>query len=143
MAEGAERALSSSLAVALILIYVLMGAVLLLTALEDPELWGREIKLLEALAPLAGAAVGWVFGREVHRKAAEDYRKDARNGLHLAGAIKGLRQDFPERGAGAESPVINVLDAERHLRRLIDQAEQLFPSANDNGYSEPDNPSTR
>jgi hypothetical protein len=88
------------------------------------------------------AAVGWVFGREVHRKAAEDYRKDARNGLHLARAIKGLRQDFPKRGDGADSPVINLPDAERRLRRLIYQAEQLFPPENSRGYSEPHNPST-
>lgn len=133
MAEGPERIVSSSIAVALLLLYTLVGAVLLLTALHDADVWGREVKIFEALSPLAGGAVGWVFGREVHRKAAEDYRRDARNGQRLAGVIKYASNSLS--AGGSKQLVTSGPSAESHLRDILAEAEELFPSEKGGGYS--------
>jgi hypothetical protein len=67
---------------------------LLITA-KDAGMWNRHVKLFDGLTPFAGAAAGWIFGREVHRKAAVDYKtaaatfkRNALKGRDLAVAVK-------------------------------------------------------
>ncbi|HTX94611.1 MAG TPA: hypothetical protein VME67_07060 [Mycobacterium sp.] len=65
----------------------LLACVMLYMAAGDTR-WDHRIKLFEALGSLVGLAVGWVFGKEVHRKAAETAIGDAKHGHELAGAVR-------------------------------------------------------
>lgn len=113
-AKRSVGALPSWVAIGLLAVYAAVGIVMLVEARHDPTLWGREIHLFDALTPLATGAVGWVFGREVHRKAAAEYRRDAVNGHKLAGKVKLL---------GA----LTTGDPQDHLGTLVSQAASLFP----------------
>ena len=42
------------------------------SATSPDSVWSKYIKIFEDLGPLVGLAVGWVFGKEVHRKEAEN-----------------------------------------------------------------------
>ncbi|MDT7764206.1 MAG: hypothetical protein QOC63_3626 [Mycobacterium sp.] len=96
--------------------------------------WDNRIKIFEALAPLVGLAVGWVFGKEVHRQqaadakhAAEVAKGDADKGHALAGAVdQALRNYHKARGTtDAELPG-DATSLLCHLESLADQAEELF-----------------
>src|SRR4051812_24624053 len=56
--------------------------------------WDNRIKIFAALGPLVGLAVGWVFGKEVHRQAATDAKRDADKGHELAGAVRQALKNY-------------------------------------------------
>lgn len=67
---------------AIITAFVLVGfgafIIYLLTALDANELgWARRTYLFAAVEAIAFAAVGWLFGREVHRERAESAEERA------------------------------------------------------------------
>jgi hypothetical protein len=122
-------------AVAFIAAFIGAGVVLCVTA-KDASLWQRHVKLFEGLAPLAGAAAGWVFGREVHRKAAADYKtaaaaysKSSRKGLDLAAAVKYAAKVTAAARPGADgtAPVAPGEPALAHLGHLAQLADELIP----------------
>jgi hypothetical protein len=122
-------------AVAFIAAFIVAGVVLFLTA-NDVNLWGRHVKLFDGLAPLAGAAAGWIFGREVHRKAAADYKnaavaykKNARQGLDLAAAVKYAAKVTAavRPGSGGTAAVAPGEPALDHLGHLAQLADELIP----------------
>lgn len=85
--------------------------------IQDEKLWSRLIYVAGALGGLTTTAVGWLFGREVHRAAAEhatkeagiarslarNARKDADAGAFLARAIKATPE--PATGSGDAAAV--------------------------------------
>jgi hypothetical protein len=99
-------------------VYVGVAIVMLVEARHDPNLWTKEVHLFDALTPIATGAVGWIFGREVHRKAAADYKQASDNGKLLAGAVK---------CAGR----LSSGDPAERLAQLVSHAVQLFPDATD------------
>jgi hypothetical protein len=128
-------------AVTLVAALIVTGALLMITV-HDETLWGRHVKLFETLAPLAGGAAGWLFGREVHRKAAADYRRaalaykgHAQKGRDLARAVKYaayVAGAAPPGGEGEPATEPASLDASGHLGHLSQLAEEVL-SATDAG----------
>ena len=86
--------------------FLLFCFILAVAATFDSQ-WDRHAEVLHVLTPITSTAVGWVFGREVHRKAAASNSRDAANGRELAGVIRGNDQ----------AP-----------QTLLDEAQRLFPS---------------
>ena len=76
------------LAVIIVGVYVGIALWLILTGKPNPDDWDRDMKIYAALTPLAGGAIGCVFGREVNRREADAYRRDAQRGRALAEAIR-------------------------------------------------------
>jgi hypothetical protein len=118
MGEGPDRGLPTWVAAVLLVVYAAVGVVMLVEARHDPDLWTKEVHLFDALTPIATGAVGWIFGREVHRKAAADYKEDADNGKNLAGAVKCV-------GRSSSG------DPAERLAQLVSHAVKLFPDSTD------------
>jgi hypothetical protein len=131
---------ATAVAVTFAAAFIVAGVMLLITA-KDASVWGRHVKLFDGLAPLAGAAAGWVFGREVHRKAAADYKsaaaaykRDAQKGRDLATVVK-----YASAAAGAVKPGGNGEpttepaggNAAGHLARLSGWADELLSNADE------------
>jgi hypothetical protein len=89
--------------------------------------WDYKIKILEALGPPVGLAVGWVFGKEVHRQAATDARRDADKGHALAGAVRMVARvastdQTPRDDSNKATPTRSV-----HWDALLAEVNALYP----------------
>jgi hypothetical protein len=65
--------------IGLVIAFAVLIAVMFAYADGSETLWQRRIYLFSALEAIVFTAVGWLFGREVHRSAAETARQDAAN----------------------------------------------------------------
>jgi hypothetical protein len=97
--------------------------------------WSHLVKILETVSPLAGLAVGWIFGKEVHRKeaqaakdAARGYEKDAKRGHALATAVRTAASIAASDRSSTEASSATELAPSTHWKALVDQAEALFPA---------------
>jgi flagellar basal body-associated protein FliL len=146
------------LAIVLLLAYLILLYWLFSSAedIKDENLWGRLIYVAGGLGALVSAATGWLFGREVHRGAAEvataaaqsareeagrahdqlgkshdialRAQKDAARGHTLAAAIRAAaKSSGVARDAGAD--VVGF--AQSHLSSLQTLADELFPADQD------------
>ena len=118
------------LAVIIVVVYVGIALFLILTGKGNPDDWDRDMKTYAALSPLAGGAIGWVFGREVNRREADAYRRDAQRGRALAEAIRTTAERQAttlNRGAPAAATPANGSDQPDHLDYLRQKADTLFP----------------
>jgi hypothetical protein len=134
-----------------LLAFFLAGCVLLYLRAGDAseDDWPKYIKIFEALGPLVGLAVGWIFGKEVHRREAEnatsranEAKRDADRGRELAGAVRGLKThaDNANGAAGAANAVDSAGSAASFLESAVAEANRLFPvSKNASADSSPSN----
>jgi hypothetical protein len=123
----------------IVLVYVGVCVWLIATGKGNPDDWDRHMKTYGALTPLVGAAVGWVFGREVHRQAAktaseeaDKYRQEALNGRELAATIKSaaaMSVALDSGGAPGAGPPATDSSRSGHLNFLKEEALRLFPPA--------------
>jgi hypothetical protein len=83
---GAGLWVALGLTVLVVLAYLALCALLYWRAgdIQDEKLWSRLIYVAGALGGLVTTAVGWLFGREVHRAAAEHATKEAGIARRLA-----------------------------------------------------------
>jgi hypothetical protein len=112
--------------------------------MQDDKLWTRLVYIAGGLSALVATAFGWLFGREVHRAAAEHATKDAERarrlalnahshataGRALAKAIKAA----PESSSAADGLAHDageVALAASHLAALKRLARDLFPPDDD------------
>jgi hypothetical protein len=118
----------------LVAVFLIACVLLYIHADDTPEpVWNHWIKIFEALGPMVGLALGWVFGKEVHRKAAESAIRKADHGSELAGVVrqalgterKVLRMTATEPTADTSGDVASLMSS--HLESLADQVERLFP----------------
>jgi hypothetical protein len=116
------------------LVYVAVCVWLIVTGKGNADDWERNSKMFGSLTPLAGAAIGWVFGREVHRKAADDatkmakeYRADALMGRELAAKVKAAAamELGDEAARDASSPT--AASPAAGLAFVQHEAERMFP----------------
>ena len=64
-------------AVGLLLGFAGLVIFMLVTADGNADVWERQVYVFGAVEAIVFTAVGWIFGREVHRAGAEDARADA------------------------------------------------------------------
>lgn len=126
--------LATVVSVTFIVVFVVAAVTLWINA-KDVSMWSRHVKLFEGLTPLAGAAAGWIFGREVHRKAAVDYknaaaayRRDAQRGREFARAVQYASTAAARRTGASGDPTTEAAerDAASHLGDLARLAEQIL-----------------
>ena len=92
---GASPAVLLGIAVALLLAYGVTILVLFNLADDsgvDEPIWSRYIYLLGGLEAIVFTAVGWLFGREVNRKQAEQAEKATKEASDAKAKGEGLRQ---------------------------------------------------
>ena len=136
-------------AVALVALFALASWILYQLADDagvDEKLWARYVYVFSALHSIVFTAIGWIFGREVHRSAASAATKDARNakreakaaadmatqqtfkGHALAEAVRTTAQAMGATFAAADtSTPTDPLTAQ--LATLKSKADKLFPEA--------------
>ena len=135
-----SRWLAMFTATTLVLVFLLLCVVLYLEVRVghvSDSVWSKYIKIFEGLGPLVGLAVGWVFGKEVHRKEAENAnsradgaKRDAIRGHQLAAVVRSMKtQAEMTDGAGD--------GAASSLQTVIAEANKLFPALE----NDPDLPS--
>jgi hypothetical protein len=98
--------------------------------------WSRKVLLLTGVEAITFAAVGWLFGREVNRGAAEaakDAQSDAQQNAAKAGEERGKGRALTEaiRAARSEASVGAELEGtpttKSQVDSLLEQANALFP----------------
>ena len=101
-------------AVAIGLLVAFTGLVIymLVTADGDANTWERQVYVFGAVEAIVFTAVGWIFGREVHRANAENAREDANE----------AKQDAAAKGAQVEALTGEVAKG-RTLAAAIDATE--------------------
>lgn len=124
------------LAIAILVVYVVMVAVLWgKTGAKDLK-WTRWVFLLTGIEAIAFAAVGWLFGKEVHRAQAETAAAAQQNAQTAAKQVgeaqaKGnaLAEAVRAHAATAESlPGVEGASATRPPpAALVEMADRLFP----------------
>jgi hypothetical protein len=140
---GPEYWLTWGFAVVLVIVFVI--ACVILYQLADNEgvnevRWHRYVYVFSAFEAIVFTAVGWVFGREVHRSTAEraiadasdrkqeakNTADEAKNGYALAQAIKGSVAALGEmQGITDSSPPTAALPS--HLLSLKKMADKFYP----------------
>ena len=73
-------------AVGLLVAFVAMVIYMLVTSDGDATTWERQVYVFGAVEAIVFTAVGWIFGREVHRAGAQDARQDAKEAKEDAAA---------------------------------------------------------
>lgn len=123
----------NAVAIVIISAFLITCGWLITVASEDADVWDHHLKVFAAVAPAAGTAVGWVFGREVHRRAAQQYRRDALNGRELAGWVKALGAGPPTVDAmnASAQPSSGASGGPERFAALVQRAEELFPAEKD------------
>ncbi len=126
----------ATLVAAILLGVFLLACVLLYVHADDaPEpLWTHWIKIFEALGPLVGLAVGWVFGKEVHRREADDAKQTAKEfaqGAHdghaLAEAVRAAAGRVAADEATADAVGTTARSQTERGDYVLDAANRLFP----------------
>ena len=104
---GASPVVLLVIAVALLVAYGVTIFVLFNLADDsgvDEPIWSRYIYLLGGLEAIVFTAVGWLFGREVNRKQAEQAEKATKDAADAKAKGEGLRQAILVTGdSGLES----------------------------------------
>jgi hypothetical protein len=120
------------IAVALILAYLGYALLLYFSAdqVKDDTHWNRLVYIAGGLSSLVSAALGWVFGREVHRSAVDNATKEAGRARDDAAAAK-READL---GRALALAVKSVDDPSK----LKGMAEQLFPPQSSAASSPPE-----
>jgi len=97
--EGSSPPMSWQFMVAIGLLVGFAGLVvyMLATADGDSAAWERQVYVFGAVEAIVFTAVGWIFGREVHRASAEDARQDAeqakREAAQKGAQVEALTED--------------------------------------------------
>jgi hypothetical protein len=113
--------------------------------------WSRYVYLFGGFEAVVFTAVGWLFGREVHRAAVETATKHAAEYKEEADAAK----DEASRGRAlavavkASAPLatqtritVGERAAQSDFATVLRMAEELFPAASPRSIADADSPST-
>lgn len=145
---GPEYWFNWGFAVALVVVFVVAGFVVW-QFVDDPHIdeahWHRYVYVFSAFHAIVFTAVGWIFGREVHRSTAERAVIDAKeakcesasakreamtealNGRALAEAVKASVHALGGASGVVDAASTDVLAATAQLNRLKSIAEQRYP----------------
>jgi hypothetical protein len=126
-------------AIVILAAFALVVGFMLLNADGNPEVWERRVYVFSGVEAIVFTAVGWIFGREVHRGTAEqakddakeakaeakDAKADAEKGQVLRGAIAAL-PDEPTATAGPSDRGARGAAGGSQVASLKDLAQKLY-----------------
>lgn len=152
-----KQPLAGAVAVASLIVFTITAVYLLRRVSSTDLAWSRRVYVFGALEAIAFAAVGWLFGKEVHREraeAAEQRAADAEGRADKASedaathsqaaAANGQRADTAERRAGSlqeqtltlgsqlreqEEALTRYRERARSLKQAILSAREMRPRA--------------
>lgn len=121
--------------IAILIVYVAMVILLYRKAGSTDLKWTRWVFLLSGIEAIAFTAVGWIFGKEVHRAQAEmaavaqQNASDAQGALgKVQGRAEGLAASVRSHAAaGGNVPGVAGASASPVPSSLLQQANELFP----------------
>jgi hypothetical protein len=99
--------------IALLIGFAVLVAVMIWLAGGDDRVWQRRVYLFGAVEAIVFTAIGWLFGREVHRSSAETARRDAETAKHEAEVARTEAKEGAVQAAAAEQKVNAVRAAAR------------------------------
>ncbi len=118
------------IAVGLLLAFgVFVGMMVVLADRSDDQVWQRRIYLFSAVEAIVFTAVGWLFGREVHRSAAESARQDATEARQSADAARDEAQRRTAEAAAAEQRAVAERIRGETIAAVIEHSQ--VPAAGD------------
>jgi hypothetical protein len=134
-------------AVVLLLAFGVLTVLMLVWADGSPEEWKNRAFVFSSVEAIVFTAVGWLFGREVHREGVEAARKDAAEakdkadtkqqetaderakGMKLAGAVAAM-DTTPARNQGEAQDVgLASSTGTSQMDRVQQLAQELYPSS--------------
>jgi len=126
--------------VALLIGFAALVVVMLIAARGNDVVWQRRVYLFGAAEAIVFTAVGWLFGREVHRAEAESARKDATDAKQDAASARDEAKNLAKDAATAEQRAV-----EEHTKgKAVQAAVKSIPTGrprdtggpSDAGYDE-------
>lgn len=123
--------------VAVALLVVFGGIVVYMLAVADGngQAWERRVYIFSGVEAIVFTAVGWIFGREVHRATAEnaqaeakDAKAEAKAEAKKANTLKGAIDSLPTKAApaGGPSDVSTRSPTDAHIAALKEMADKLY-----------------
>lgn len=128
-------------AIALLALFAVTVGYMLVVADQGGQAWERRVYIFSGVEAIVFTAVGWIFGREVHRATAEqateeaksakqeakEAQADAQKGLALKAAIEAAPAGTPPAGSGPSDASPQQRAAPNpHLQSLKDLAQKLY-----------------
>lgn len=105
-------------AIAVLLLYGILAAFMVASADAPTEVWKNRVVIFSSVQSIVFTAVGWVFGREVHRQTAETARADAQE----------AKEDAKDKATTAEQKTAEAA-SEREKGRAMAAAVQAISAA--------------
>lgn len=111
-------------AVVVTMLYVIF-VVVLWEQVDDAEAaWNRRLLLFGGLEAIVFAAIGWLFGKEVHRAEAEKSTQNAKEAGEARGKGEALADAIRSTTTSGDGDELAVAQSGTSLRDL---ADRLFP----------------
>jgi hypothetical protein len=93
------RSWQFGVAVALLIVFGVIVVYMLIAADSEAQTWERRVYIFSGVEAIVFTAVGWIFGREVHRQTAVKAEEDAKE---AKAEVKEKNQEVKELAAEAE-----------------------------------------
>lgn len=133
---GWKTALAGIVTILLLAAFLAFGFYLLRNTDLSELGWSRTVYVFAALEAITFAAIGWLFGREVHRERAEQAEEraekaseEAEGGRAIAANIKAKQaiRSNPDSGYGVLGPDESARQAQQALDELAVIAARYYP----------------
>jgi len=128
--DGARWSWQFTVAVVLLLGFAVLVAVMVVAAgAPDDKVWERRVYLFGAVEAIVFTAVGWLFGREVHRTAVDTAKQDAEGAREDAAAARDEAKQKADEAARAEQEAVEERTRARTVAAMIAHSEPTGAAA--------------
>lgn len=122
--DGAKWTWQFTVAVVLLVAFGALVVLMLMVAnAPDETVWQRRVYLFGAMEAIVFTAVGWLFGREVHRSAAETAKQDATEAKHDAAVARDEAKRKADEAAKAEQKATEERTRAQVVASVIEHSE--------------------
>ncbi len=93
-------------AVGIVIAFAALVVIMFMNAVGDETVWQRRVYLFGAVEAVVFTAVGWIFGREVHRSAVASAEQDAAAAKDDARTARDEAKDLALQASAAEQRAV-------------------------------------
>jgi len=128
--DGARWSWQFLVAVLLIVGFgVLVGIMVVAAGTKDSEVWQRRVYLFGAVEAVVFTAVGWLFGREVHRSAVESAQQEADDARHDASDARNEAKRKADDAARADRDAVEERTRAETVAAVVENSRDVAPAA--------------
>jgi len=123
-------------AIGLIAVFVALVVVMLVVSdVKEETVWQRRVYLFGSVEAVVFTAVGWMFGREVHRTAVESAQQEAQQAKEEASAARTEAKQRSDQAAVAERAAAEERTRALTVAKVIEHSQPSAAAASIGGTS--------